>query len=732
MKSETCSIRFPAWFLGRNPQKSIIGCSYSDNKAYTFSYAVREVISGPKYQRLWPLKLATSGAMHWQLTGKNDLRPSYIAAGVGGGITGEGANCFPAGTIITTSVGPLPIENLQFTKHKVLSYDVNKHEMQWQNTEAFSIRQESRLYRIRTSSGRVVKATANHRFWTNRGYKKACELAPGDTLLCLVQERISTPSLRDAEVSQIKIRDKLLFGQLQKCPRGYQTSSSLYNLRSACCQKDSKILRTMQATANRKTRAYRTPIFSYCLPDVQSGISCEMARLKPREICNLLLKKMRRAWPFASNVWEGKSEMEEWGISFEATTPFRQSLSYHQAYNTGKRRSSMPCLWSDSQTARSSYRQLANEQCSIKFSDTLCNLSPKTTSCVGIEAVSDTVAVVECLRESAIVYDLQVSNNHNFFANGILVHNCLIIDDPIKNKAEADSKTIRDSIWQWYITTALTRLQPDGAKIVIMTRWHADDLVGRLLKVAASDPKADQWEVIHFKAINEKGEALWPEKFPVDYLEKVRSGQIDNPDEPGAGSRAFASLYQGSPSVAEGNIFRREWWKYYREFPACQRLVHSWDTAFETKRQNDYSVCTVWGMTASGYYIKDIWRGRVEFPELKRVAISLFDRDKPVAVLIEDAASGKSLKQELRSGTKMPIIPVKVDKDKVVRANSASPTVEAGKVFIPESAPWLFDFVEELSAFPSGEHDDIVDSVTQFLNWARGRSGGGQTKPFWV
>ena len=383
LKSETCSIRYPAWFLGRNPQKAVIGCSYSDNKAYTFSYAVREIISSSKYQKLWPLKLQTTGAMHWQLADKNDLRPSYIAAGVGGGITGEGADL-------------------------------------------------------------------------------------------------------------------------------------------------------------------------------------------------------------------------------------------------------------------------------------------------------------------------------------------LIIDDPLKNSEEANSQTVRDSIWQWYITTAMTRLQPDGSKIIIMTRWHTDDLVGRLLKVAQTDSKADQWEVLHLPAIKD-GQALWPDKFPLEYLEKVRAGQIDDPEAPGTGSRAFESLYQGNPTMAEGAIFNRKWWKYYKEPPVFKRIIHSWDTAFKAKAENDYSVCTVWGEAANGYYLLDMWRQKVEYPELKRTAISMNSRDKPHMVLIEDKASGQSLIQELRRDTAIPLMPIKVDADKSARAYAITPLIESGRVFLPESAPWLHTFLEELSSFPNGEHDDIVDSTTQAL-----------------
>ena len=282
-----------------------------------------------------------------------------------------------------------------------------------------------------------------------------------------------------------------------------------------------------------------------------------------------------------------------------------------------------------------------------------------------------------------------------------------IIDDPLKDSEESGSDTIRESRWQWYTTVFRTRLAPGAAIIIVMTRWHHDDLVGRLLRQSAEDPSTDQWEVLHLRAI-ENGQALWPGQYPIDVLEGIRAS---------IGSRSFMSLYQGEPEIAEGNIVKREWWEFYTERPSFTRVIHSWDTAFKGNRGSDYSVCTVWGEASNGYYLLDVWRARVEFPELKRAAVSLFDRDHPVAVLTEDAASGQSLIQELQRGTRLPIIPVKVTSDKVSRVHAVTPLIEAGKVLLPERAPWLADYIDELSAFPNGEHDDQVDSTSQALTW---------------
>ena len=200
--------------------------------------------------------------------------------------------------------------------------------------------------------------------------------------------------------------------------------------------------------------------------------------------------------------------------------------------------------------------------------------------------------------------------------------------------------------------------------------------------------------------------ALWPEQYPLDVLTNIRAT---------LGSRSFEALYQCSPTRAEGGVFKRAWWHYYKEPPQFLRKIHSWDTAFKEKTQNDYSVCTVWGVTKTGYYLLDCIKKRVEFPELKIMAKSLYERDHPAAVYIEDKASGQSLIQELKRESNLPIIPVKVDIDKVARATAVTPLIEAGRVYLPEHASWLYDYVNELSSFPTGEHDDQVDSTTQAL-----------------
>ncbi len=285
-----------------------------------------------------------------------------------------------------------------------------------------------------------------------------------------------------------------------------------------------------------------------------------------------------------------------------------------------------------------------------------------------------------------------------------------IIDDPVKDAEEAESPTYRERAWDWYTQVFRTRAQPDAAIIVVMTRWHKDDLVGRLLQQAKEDPESDQWEVLHLPAIKD-GQALWPEWFSIEKLMTTRAS---------IGGRAFESLYQGNPTIAEGQIIKREWWQYYSLRPQFERIIHSWDIASKDKERNHYSVCTVWGEARNGYYLLGVWRAKVEFPELKRAAEALYDRDLPQWVIVEDASSGIPLIQELRRNTRLPVLAIPAKGSKEARANSATPLIEAGRVYLPESAPWLYDFIEECSAFPNGANDDQVDSLTQALEFMRG------------
>ena len=298
----------------------------------------------------------------------------------------------------------------------------------------------------------------------------------------------------------------------------------------------------------------------------------------------------------------------------------------------------------------------------------------------------------------------------------------LICDDPIKDAEQANSEVYRKKLWEWYTSTLATRCQPGGGILIIQTRWHEDDLAGRLVAHQKQEG-ATQWEIINYPAIAEKdelhrkeGEALHPERYSLAALKAI---MVD------LGSRVWNALFQQRPSAMEGTIFKREWWQFYRETPTFKRIIQSWDTAFKKGEDNDFSVCTTWGEAVNGFYLIDRWSQKVEFPELSRAVKAQNEKHKPNVILIEDKASGQSIIQALKKESSLTILAIKVDTDKVSRANAVTPTIEAGKVFLPENASWQADYMDVMATFPNGAHDDDVDSTTQALKYLR--FGGGAT-----
>lgn len=278
----------------------------------------------------------------------------------------------------------------------------------------------------------------------------------------------------------------------------------------------------------------------------------------------------------------------------------------------------------------------------------------------------------------------------------------MVIDDPVKGREEADSDAYRERAWEWYSDVARTRLMPGGKIVLCQTRWHEDDLAGR-----AVFANPDRWTIVKMPALSADDEPLWPEWFDRAALDEIR---VD------IGSRAWTALYQQEPSAAEGGMFKRAWFE--RRFdgtPDLPLVVQAVDSAFKTGTLNDYSVIATWGTDGVDYYLLDVWRDRVEFPELRKAILTCAEQWSPNAVLIEDTAAGQSVLQDLHRGTRLPLIPWKVTASKEARAAAVSPICEALKVVLPSGATWRDAWIDEHAAFPTGLHDDMVDTTSMAL-----------------
>lgn len=287
----------------------------------------------------------------------------------------------------------------------------------------------------------------------------------------------------------------------------------------------------------------------------------------------------------------------------------------------------------------------------------------------------------------------------------------MIIDDPIKNREEADSETHRGKIWDEWIDSFSSRLHPGAIVILILTRWHEDDLQGRLLNPEYGQPL--NWQVYNFPLEAEEndilgrvhGEPLWPERYGKTFIEERKRYPS-----------SFNSLYQGRPSSAEGNILKREWWKYYDKLPEIVTTIMSVDATFKDEDDSDFVAIQVWGKTGANMYLIDNLKARMNFPTTLQ-AIRNMKKKHPQAstILVEDKANGPAIISMLHKEMGG-IIPVKPEGGKVARVNAVSPHIESGNVFLPRNVDWIHDFVEECASFPKGKNDDQVDAMSQALN----------------
>lgn len=303
--------------------------------------------------------------------------------------------------------------------------------------------------------------------------------------------------------------------------------------------------------------------------------------------------------------------------------------------------------------------------------------------------------------------------------------NLIIIDDPLK-PADATSDPKRTAANDWFDSTLSSRLdnKTDDVIIVVMQRLHVDDLVGHLLE------RSEGWFHLNLPAIAEYeedvatgdrtfhhrsvGSLLHPEREPLSVLEELKTAMT---------SQAFSAQYQQAPVPPGGALIQEVWLRRYSQLPArrpVDRIVQSWDTASKASKKNDYSVCTTWLTHGSDYYLLDVLRVRLEFPDLRHRIVRHFEEHQANTLLIEDAGSGTGLIQELKHEGKIRPIAIQPNGDKVERLEAQTAVIDAGHVLLPESAPWLGDFLVELLSFPVGHHDDQVDSLSQFLTWAAG------------
>jgi len=770
-KSTFSTVLFPTYFMARNPNRYLMSCSYNAELAKDFGRQIRSVIEQPSIAQAFPdlnLSQESRAADTW----RTESGGAYFAVGVGGTTSGRPANCFAADTPVHTETGIKPISEIN-PGDSVLSYNHSQEHFEYKRVLA--TRNKRSTTKTYSAAGAVFRATQDHPVFSEGKYRTLDEVTHG---------QLPVQSLRHSLPGETEPAQEVLFEGMLPISKSHNAGVSDLpqhlrdqGVRSLQEAQDSQVLLSrmrgeqlcpQRGGALRELQESRSSQASLC--ERSQGLQQEMrGRISPRrspeaqapdmpsvcktlqsedDVSTVLLQGLREQGAQQACVEGKQSEVSSWG----GVLPVSGGLVSHISENPRKGRASVHYLQETRRKhGRPSHRHGQEQQRAGEPNQSLQKLPHASPQDAWLVPASCT-EVAEGRYET--VYDLQVEDNENFVASNILVHNCLILDDPLKSREDAESVTQRNKSWNYYVSALSTRLQPqpDGTKpkqIVVLTRWHPDDIAGRLM--ATEDWAEGRWKHINFKAIQtvkkhkrsrrnlpkddpryiddpavyknlpstvrdvhvEEEASLWPERIP---LEDLKRRQRLNP-------REFASLYQQEPYIEGGNLIRTEWWQYYPSDlrpQSFQSLIITIDTAFKKNEQSDYSVACVAGLDRSGdIYIVDVIRGKYEFPELKQRLIRLNNtwRGRGLrALYVEDKASGQSLIQSLKRESGMAVIPYKVDKDKVSRVNAILPIIEGGRVLIPEEAPWLDAFIDEMVTFPNGTHDDQVDATAMAID----------------
>lgn len=730
-KSELASIRFPAWHLGHNPTHEIINVGYNLELPMRFSRKVREVMRDPHYKAIFPdaqLDPDSQSAEAWNTTKGG----GFTAAGVGGGITGKGAHCLPAGTQVLTIDGQVDIAHLYRLKSKPLvQTPVGPRQIL-----AMTRREASEgHYVLRFASGATLQATGRHPLYLpdRGGYASVEELygeakSDGGLGVRVVRAAVPAPAVRPQQVDPVGVDGVLLQQGVQSgAPRG-EERQTVRDMRQAGGggpqepQRD--VLQQGLHPIQENPRAED-------LPGVLRGVSAQVFT------DGLLRGDLRKYGALDPYAWDGELELQGRQFLQLVVQPSSQARAGEGCAVRGLR--------SDTESPLPSHRPRPEKQPGGESGHAVRDVSHRPP-----QVCYDTLAVVAYVCSGGVeVYDIQVEEAGCFFADSVLVGNCLIIDDPIKNQEEADSVLVRDKLWDWYQSTAYTRLAPGGGVLAIETWWNDDDLAGRLQQAMSSDPDADQFEIIRYPALSEhweyrneltqeilrldaeiaalephqtllrpKDTCLHEDRYPTEALKRIRANL-----QP----RIWSALYQQNPVPDEGMYFKKEYFRYQKALPSPNnlRIYTAWDFAIGEKQQNDWTVgATVLQDETDTLYVLEVFRMKGDSFQIVEAMLDAALRwgSIPTTGYLLGAEDGQIwraieplFKKRMSERRQYPAYEVlRPMTDKMARARPLQGRMQQGRVVFPEGASWLSQAEQELLRFPAGAHDDVVDA----LAWA--------------
>jgi len=725
-KSQLTSRLFPAWMIGRSPWKNLMLGSYNQDFANEFGDDVRNIMAHPAYKLVFQksgLRLGSRAKDHMVTTRGGKL--SFL--GRGGAGTGRPADCVPGTSTINTEFGTTTIEKFieSGCAGTIESFDHDGYNRVWRPVIAWSDRYAEELFEITTVSGIVFRCTGNHSVYVEgRGYVQAQEITPGDALLRAVRKACNDGSLRVDEETEAGIRKHILLESVlgdciqQKMP-----------LRETDGEEGQEILFSQVPNNYWEDGRSSKIAVGQNLPTLRDELSTEVDQSA------VLRTDVRELSALGED--EGQGE-----FSLQGLTQLYASVSFDGDSCTGQRRedvfcllgggSALACEFGKTDSAEdkfdsASHRPQPDQQQTREPDNSLFDLSRRTP-----QVERDTVSVVRRVRTEGVrVYDLQVEGTGNFFADEILVHNCFIVDDPIKDAKEAESPTIRKDVWEWFTKVAFTRCHSSSAICVVQTRWSEDDLIGRLTD--PSNPcydaeEAAKWTYINIPAIFtdprdepiakalgiEMGQPLWPERFTIEHL---ASAKRLNPT-------GFSALYMGRPTPPEGSFYKADMLIGYSsmaELPRNMVMYGAGDLAVTPDRDSDMSCVGNWGVDSHGdlWLLPDLYWERKAADAVVDQLIDFAGSHKWMTFAVEkgpiDRAVGPFLQRRMRErGTyfhveKFPTIGNKAGRSLSIRGRMAQ-----GRVHFPTFARWWPAAKEQMLKFTGSgadREDDFCDQL---------------------
>lgn len=734
MKSLTASVAFPAWLIGNDPTTSIICASYAQTLSNQHSLDCRAIMESEWFKSAFQdCRLAKD--QNEKSKYKTTLNGMRFATSVGGTLTGAGGSCFPAGTLVCTSKGNVIIEKVVKNpcEYKVLSYNHSKGKEEYKNVIASRKLSKRGLYEIQTTQGVSLRCTGDHPIYVQGiGYVEAEKLKPGQSVyhnryiqnsnevgifhaqdqnmvwsgmrnLC---QNISDQIRCFAQEFEKRICRQLLFAGM---------------LGRASCNKEFAEMFDMrkQSAESRETLLFR-PVQRGSKTIASKDISSRMHKLFTKICSEICVSNVLRQGMCGLRAQKTYARVEQFQLSsWQRISEIFQKI---KSYYTGKRWKYLSRMWNIREIIGTSRESQQTGQCGGESHHFMQGMSYDSSS-----QQDDTISSVKRISDQEHeVYDIQIEGNHNFFAEGLLVHNCIIVDDPLDpNRAASDVE--REKANNWMSATVPSRLNnPEkDSIIVVMQRLHEEDVTGYLLDKGGWDhlclpAENDRKTIIQmgkFKKVFEDGELLHPQRLPKKILKDL---------EHDLGSYAYAGQYLQTPIPKGGGILQADWWREWKTYalPPCDYIVQVYDTAFKIGNNNDYSARTTWGIfqynNRSNIILLEAMNLRLTLPDLKAEAIESYKDYDPDIVLIEDKASGISLIQELkRTGMRIKALKRGAGDDKVSRAHIASVMLEQSVVWYPRECPWVNEVIRQCASFPNAKHDDLVDTVTDALIFLR-------------